>query len=166
MAAAESLFFLDTAAILEAVNLEAARCRTAPEVVAEVRPGGATGRRLEQMLAAGLLVVAATPEGRMKVQAAAKKAGSLARLSEADVSILALSVDLAGSGELLSDDYTVLDVAKRLGIAARPVTKEGIGKTKDWAARCRGCGRRYGAGAAGTVCRVCGAEVRLVPRRG
>ena len=165
MAAAEPLFFLDTAAILEGVNLEAARCRTTPEVVAEVRPGGASGRRLELMLAGGLVVVAATPAARERVQAAAKAAGSLARLSEADVSILALAVDGAGAGELWSDDYTVLDVAKRLNVAARPVTKEGIVATKNWGARCKGCGRRYAATEIEKPCRVCGSEVRLVVKR-
>jgi len=159
------LFFLDTAAILEAPNLEPARCRTTPEVVAEIRPGGATGRRLEQMLAAGLVVVSATAGARKRVLEAAKAAGSAARLSEADVSILGLALEEAGKGTLLSDDYTVLDVAARLKIPAKPVTKEGITGVKDWSARCKGCGRRYAAESAAKPCPVCGSEVRLVTKR-
>jgi UPF0271 protein len=66
---------------------------------------------------------------------------------------------------LLSDDYTVLDIARRLGIKADPVSKAGITATKDWQVRCAGCGRYFTDRKAGEVCPVCGSELRLKQKR-
>lgn len=159
------LLVLDSAAILEGANVEARRCVTTPEVVAEVGQGGATGRRMEALLAAGLEVMSASPGGLDRVREVARATGALGRLSGADLSILGLAVDVGEGGRLLTDDYTVLDVSRRLGLAATTVTKPGIDSTRDWGARCRGCGRSYPAHLAGRACPVCGAEVRLRVRR-
>lgn len=161
-----SLFILDSAAILEGANLVASRCRTTPEVVQEIRAGGATGRRLEQLVAAGLVVQSASPQGLQKVKQAATAAGNLSRLSAADRSILALASDHPGEGLLLSDDYTVLDVARRMDLRAQSLRTAGPASTLDWVARCRGCGRSYGPEQAGGTCPVCGQEILLKPKRG
>jgi rRNA maturation endonuclease Nob1 len=157
-------FLLDTAGILEAPNLTASDCVTVPEVAAEVSPGGAGHRRLEQMLAAGLEVRASTNESLARVETVAKDAGNWGRLSAADVSILALALDLP-DGTLVSDDYTVLDIAKRLKVTSQTIRTSGVTATKDWTARCVGCMRSYDEEHAGKPCPICGAEIRLKPRR-
>ena len=157
-------FLLDTAGILEAPNLTASDCVTVPEVTAEVSPGGAGHRRLEQMLAAGLEVRASTNASIGRVERTAKDAGNWGRLSAADASILALALDIP-DGTLVSDDYTVLDLAKRLKITTQTIRTSGVTSTKDWMARCTGCGRTYEEDRAGKPCAVCGAEIRLKPLR-
>jgi rRNA maturation endonuclease Nob1 len=156
---------LDTAALLEGANLTASQCRTTPEVVAEVRSGGASGRRLEQLLAAGLGLESPDRAALKEVDGAARAAGSSTRLSEADRSVLGLAVQHRKNGTLLSDDYTVLDLARRLNVNAKPVTKPGIEATKDWVLRCSGCGRVFAEGKVGGPCPVCGSEIRLKPKR-
>lgn len=108
---------------------------------------------------------AASPQGLQRALEVATEAGSLARLSPADRSILALADDHRRDGLLLSDDYTVLDVARRMGLRALPVRTAGPSSTLDWGARCRGCGRTYDPEMAGTVCLVCGKEIVLRPKR-
>lgn len=159
------LLVLDSAPILEGMNLEASRCVTVPEVAAEIRRGGATGRRFESLLAAGLRLQSASSAALARVRAAAEAAGSWGRLSGADAAVLALALDVGSSGRLLSDDYTVLDVAARLGLEASPVTKPGIDSGREWGARCVGCHRAFPAHLAGGACPVCGSEVKLRVRR-
>ncbi len=155
---APARFLLDAAAILQGLNVPASASWTTPSVMAEVRPGGRTGRRAEQLAAAGLHVEPPSEPARRRVEAAAAKAGVTGRLSEADLDILALGLDVEGL--LLTDDYTVQDVAQRLDIRWQAATTRGIRKTARWRGRCAGCGRWYSPDKAGQECPVCGAEIR------
>ncbi len=88
-------------------------------------------------------------------------AGNLARLSDADRALLALA---HGEGAVLvTDDYTMLDLAGRLGIRAQTVNTEGIQGAKNFKPRCAGCGRWFDAMPKGEECIVCGSPVRLKP---
>lgn len=159
------VFCLDSSAITHGANLPPAQCRTASSVLEEFQPGGATRRRLDLLLAGGMSTAAPSPAARKRVTAAATAAGSGGRLSAPDQDVLALCLDLGPSARLVSDDYTMLDVAKRLGIASQTVATKGITDTRSWNARCSGCGRTYGAERAGQDCDVCGREIRLRTRR-
>lgn len=159
--AVKTRFLLDTAGILEAPNLSPSDCVTCPEVTAEIRPGGASARRLEQMLAGGMEVRIPTNESIARVQERAQKVGNLARLSAADVAVLALALDVPGT--LVSDDYTVLDLASRFALPVQTIRTTGVQRSLEWAARCKGCGRQFDAAAAGAPCRVCGSPVALRP---
>ena len=90
------------------------------------------------------------------------QAGNLGRLSEADRSLLALALDLGAT--LVSDDYTVLDLALRLGIPTQTVNQDGPTGTLDWQPRCSGCGRTFDAMPKGEECLICGSPVRLKRR--
>jgi len=156
-------FVLDSGAIAHGANLPPAQCRTAPSVLAEFQPGGATRRRLDLFLAAGLLVQDPAPESLQRVDAAVAKAGSATRLSAADRDVLALALDVRG--RLVTDDYTVQDIARRLGLAVESIATRGISERVDWGGRCAGCGRRYDATHIGRECPVCGARIVGKPRR-
>jgi endoribonuclease Nob1 len=157
------LFVLDASAVVHGVNVPPGSCLVAARVTDEFSPGGATRRRLDLLLAGGLRVEDAPPAARRRVDETARTAGSLGRLSEADRDSLALA--LAAGATLVTDDYTLQDVARRLGVAVLGVGAPGAQGTIDWTARCAGCGRTYDASWAGRACRVCGAEVRRKPKR-
>lgn len=159
-----TVFLLDAGAILEAANVAPGRCATSAEVVAEVRAGGRAHRRLEMLLAGGMEVRQAGKAAQDRVVVEADRAGSRTRLSPADASILALALDTPVPRMLLTDDYTVLDLARRLDVATQTVRTAGITAPKDWLARCSGCGRAYEASRAGSDCGVCGREIRLKPK--
>lgn len=145
--------------------MTASQARTTPEVLFEIQLSGATGRRLEHLLAAGLGVESPAAMHAKAVERMAKEAGSEGRLSDADRSVLALALQYRDHASLLSDDYTVLDLARRLGVHAEPVSKAGITSTQDWRVRCAGCGRHFTDRKAGQPCPICGSELRLKPRR-
>lgn len=158
------LFVLDSSGIVNGANLPPRRCRTTASVVGEFRPGGATRRRLDLLLAAGMAVVEPTPASLERSRRAADRAGSRARLSRADLDLLAACLDAGPHARLVTDDYTLLDVATRLGIAVDTVATRGIEALRDWAARCSGCGRTYKPMPPDSVCPICGSLVRLKPQ--
>jgi endoribonuclease Nob1 len=136
---------------------------TTPEASAEIQPGGADARRLANWIASGLEVRDASPGSLQTVRQAATKAGNLGRLSEADVSLAALALDLQAI--LVTDDYTLLDVARRLNVPTQTVNTQGIEGTVDFRPRCTGCGRWFDAMPKREECTVCGSPVKLKPAK-
>ena len=138
---------------------------TTPEAAAEVSPGGKDARRYEGWLAVGLQVRQAEAEAAVRVEDAARAAGTLARLSAADRSLLALALGGGAEAVLVTDDHTMLDVAARLGVATRTVNTRGIAATLDFRPRCTGCGRWFDAPQKNGECPVCGSPVKDRPTR-
>jgi len=71
------------------------------------------------------------------VNDAAKKSGDFPNLSQEDVSIIALSLQL--NAELITDDFAVSNVAKNLSIKVIPIMTSGIKKIVTWVYYCPGC---------------------------
>lgn len=137
---------------------------TTPEAAAEVSPGGRDHRRFESWLAVGLEVRVPGAEAFRRVEDAARSAGNLDRLSPADLSLLALALELGAT--LVTDDHTMLDVALRLGVPTRTVNAAGIRATLDFRPRCAGCGRWFDAMPKNGECPVCGSPVKPKPWKG
>lgn len=130
-------------------------------VLDELRPGGRDRRHLDMLVAAGARVVDAGPEERAKVRAAGERGGEGARLSAADVDVLAVAMMLGG--EVATDDYMLQNLAKRLGIPFRSVQTRGISEEYAFVPRCTGCRRMLEKPA--DECPVCGSPVRMVKDR-
>ncbi len=134
---------------------------TTPEAAAEVSPGGKDARRYEGWITLGLQVRSANQDSVDRVESTAMAAGNLGRLSVADVSLAALALDL--SATLVTDDYTLLDVANRLHIPTQTVNTAGISAPLDFRPRCMGCGRWYETMPKKEECIVCGSPVQSKP---
>ncbi|MGB1697982.1 MAG: NOB1 family endonuclease [Thermoplasmatota archaeon] len=130
---------------------------TTPEAEAEISRGGKDARRFENWRHVGLQIRSAGSHATEKVQAAAMQAGNLGRLSEADVSLIALA--LQESATLVTDDMTMLDIASRLSVSTQTINTKGITGTKNWQPRCTGCGRWFDVEP--KDCPICGSEVVL-----
>lgn len=111
---------------------------------------------LNSALRRGLLSIS-DPEEKYAaaVVDAAKDTGDVKSLSETDIGLLALAVE--ENAEILTDDYAIQNVAKKLGVVFVPVAKEGITKEIQWVWLCRGCGKKYPN--AIRSCGVCGSRV-------
>ncbi len=103
-----------------------------------------------------------SPESVTKVRSTATKTGDIGALSQTDVSLLALGLDLkSGEGgvNLVSDDFAVRNVAEVLAIPLAATTmKGGEWKNITWKIYCRGCGKSY-TNPKLTVCPVCGTKL-------
>jgi UPF0271 protein len=91
-----------------------------------------------------------------KVVAAARRTGDYAKLSDADISIIALALQL--EIVLVTNDYAVANVATTLKIPVKSVASKGITHTRRWIAYCSACGRAFGPNA--KECRLCGNRLR------
>jgi endoribonuclease Nob1 len=85
----------------------------------------------------------------------AKNTGDLSELSKEDISVLALCVQL--KGELVTDDYTVSNVAKHLNLKVIPIMTKGISKILDSAYICPACNKIYEKI---SNCPICGSKLK------
>jgi len=97
-----------------------------------------------------------------KVKSIASRTGDMGGLSQTDISLLALALDLSqvdGGVNLVSDDFAVRNVADVLSIPlAKTSLKGGEWKNITWKIYCRGCGKQY-TNPKLTVCPVCGTQL-------
>ena len=91
-----------------------------------------------------------------KVVAAAMTTGDYQKLSEADISIIALALQL--KIVLVTNDYAVANVASTLRIPVKSVATKGIIHTRRWIAYCSACGKAFGPNA--KECRLCGNKLK------
>ncbi len=95
-----------------------------------------------------------------KVVKIAEQTGDIYKLSNTDIKVLAKAVELKDKGynvHILTDDYSIQNVAKNMKITVEPVVQQGISKVFKWVKVCKGCGRKV----EGDVCPICGSEVVL-----
>ncbi len=155
-------FVLDTSLLLGGKDPPPGRWSTTPEAASEVSSGGRDARRFEDWRSTGLTICSADQSSVTVVEEAAMQAGTLGRLSAADLSLLALAHHLGAI--LVTDDYTMQDVATRLDVRFVGVNQEGISGTKTFKPRCKGCGRWYDVMPKRDECGICGSAVVLKPQ--
>ena len=114
------------------------------------------GERLELLLATRIRVLSPSQRALGRVDAEAEKTGDSRRLSQTDKELLALASELGY--ELLSDDYSIQNLARVMGVPCRGVDQKGISKVFEWQAKCKGCGKVFSADV--RVCDVCGSETK------
>jgi len=130
-----------------------------PEIIDEVKKGFPS-RKMEYFLESGQLSVASpSPETLKFIREKAEETGDIGRLSETDISILALALDL--SAAIITDDYSVQNLADLLDISYITLNEQGIRRIWKWAYRCKGCGRIFYKEY--KECPVCGSPLRQIP---
>jgi len=108
-----------------------------------------------------LLVTSPSSASLSEVKEAAQRTGDDARLSPVDMEVLALARDLQAT--LLTDDYSIQNLARVLGIKYQGVGFKGIKEIIIWTYRCKGCGRIFEKNQ--PDCPICGSELRSVRSR-
>lgn len=97
-----------------------------------------------------------------KVKSTASKTGDMGALSQTDISLLALALDLTqveGGASLVTDDFAVRNVAEILSISlSQTAMKGGEWKNVNWRIYCKGCGKQY-TNPRLKCCPICGTEL-------
>jgi UPF0271 protein len=96
-----------------------------------------------------------------EVKKIAGKTGDLEKLSSTDLEVLALAKEL--NATIVSDDYNVQNVAKKIGIKFISVFSRGIKQLFVWKKYCPSCGK-YSKDEL-KECPVCGARLKRIPRK-
>ena len=154
-------FVLDATAIRSGMMLSG-ECQwfMTPSVKNEIARGKAA-RDLELLVDISIKIMEPSRESVMRIRDKAGETGDIGRLSDTDIDVLALGLELEAT--ILTDDYSVQNIAKALGIDYRSGAQRGIEKVYIWHWRCRGCGRFFDEEA--KECPVCGSDLRSVRKK-
>jgi UPF0271 protein len=60
--------------------------------------------------------------------------------------------------ELVTDDYSIQNLARVIGVMTRGMEQSGIRDVFEWQAKCTGCGKLFNADV--EVCDICGSQTR------
>ncbi|HJT47920.1 MAG TPA: hypothetical protein VJ729_07025 [Nitrososphaeraceae archaeon] len=153
-----SKFVLDASAFYTGVPfLSNSNFYTTNSVFNEVKHIKKSYGALEALIDADKLRII-EPEGPFlqEVISMAKKTGDFSKCSHADLSIVALALQLKTA--ILSDDYAVGNVAAMLNIPVKSLGNKGITEVRKWIAFCSACGKAYGQNT--IECILCGNRLR------
>jgi len=142
---------------------------TVLNVEEEIRTNSLTWVRFKAATESGkVLVKKPSEETRRQVEVCAVQVGDSFFLSEADKQVLALALELkiaVCNPSIVTDDYSIQNVAKRLGIEFTSLATLGIRRALEWIRYCPACHREYAANRVSIECDVCGTELKRKPRK-
>ncbi|HUK85948.1 MAG TPA: NOB1 family endonuclease [Candidatus Acidoferrum sp.] len=142
---------------------------TVPKVEEEIRRNSMVKMRFEAALESGRVTIRAPAQEFLnQTKNVSCKVGDSFKLSETDIELLALALELKSSGytpQIVSDDYSIQNVATQLGIEFFALATFGIKRLLEWIRYCPACYREYPANATTKECQVCGTRLKRKPRR-
>jgi UPF0271 protein len=155
---------LDTSAILSGKPINLENMVTVPGVKTELAAQGNDYQIFQFQRERGLSLYSPSQGSLDKIKQVTFETGDSQRLSDVDKELLALALDINKNKEeqavILTDDYSIQNVAQTLGIKFENVSQTGITKRFKWIYRCRGCGRKFKEHI--HICPVCGASTKTI----
>jgi len=165
----QGIIILDTSAFIagfEPLSIQNTQY-TVPAVRNELIRNTLPWIRFEAAVGNGKLrIKAPTKETIRRVRAVSKKTGDLRFLSEADKQVLALALELQDLGhrlQVVTDDYSIQNVANQVGIKFASLTTIGIRHRFHWMLYCPACRRKYPADYGPKLCRICETKLKRKP---
>ena len=142
---------------------------TVPEVESEIKTNSMSWTRFKAAVENGKVKIKKpSNEHWNKVKAVAKKVGDAFFLSETDLQILAIASEVKaekGTPKIITDDYSIQNVATQLGIEFVSLTTFGISRFLKWIRYCPACHKKYAADYKSTICDVCGTDIKRKPQK-
>lgn len=102
------------------------------------------------------------------IQEASRKIGDMHYISEVDSQVLALALELKGSGltpVIVTDDYSIQNVASKIDVGFTSLMTFGIRFRFNWILYCPACFRKYPSDYKFKSCQVCGTELKRKPKK-
>jgi UPF0271 protein len=140
-----------------------------PMVEEEVKRNSMTLLRFSTAVESGRLkIFAPSQEALDKVKTCATSVGDSFFLSITDLQVLALALEIKARGDspqIVTDDYSIQNVATKLGLSFVSLVTFGIRRQLNWIRYCPACHRIYPANYKSKTCQVCGTELKRKPQR-
>jgi UPF0271 protein len=140
-----------------------------PEVKKELIAGSMPWMRFNAAIENGKLTVRSPKNSAFQdIQEASRKVGDMRYLSEADLQVLALALELKGRGlspVIVTDDYSIQNVANKIDVEFTSLMTYGIKFRFKWILYCPACYRKYPPDYKFKVCEVCGTELKRKPKK-
>lgn len=162
----ETIYIIDTSAILSGkqINLQDKKTITTDSMSKELKPGGRDYQNFLYLKEKGLRIINPTQKSINKIIETIDKTGETDRLSKTDIEILALAYEIKQKNQknpiVLTDDYSIQNIADILNIKYESISQNGIKKTRNYINRCRGCGKSFKENI--KECPICGTETKKV----
>lgn len=154
-------FVLDATAIRSGVVISGEDdWHTTPSVLDELRKGK-VAKDLDFLKETSLKVSSPKEDSIKKVKGAAETTGDISRLSNTDVDVIALALEL--KAKIFTDDYSIQNLARVLNIQYQTGVEKGIREVFEWVHKCIGCARIYTKEE--PSCPICGSELKLVRKK-
>jgi len=103
-----------------------------------------------------------------RVKESSKTVGDVLFLSEVDLQVLALALELKNMGRIpliVTDDYSIQNVADQVGVEFASLMTFGIRFRHHWIMYCPACYRKYPPDFKNETCEVCGTKLKRKPLR-
>jgi UPF0271 protein len=140
-----------------------------PLVEEEVKRKPMTRLKFEMALESGRLSIFMPSKKYIeKVKICATTMGDSFFLSETDVQVLALALEIkttGGAPQIVTDDYSIQNVGMKLDLNYIPLLTIGIKRVLVWVRYCPACHRTYPANYKSTECFICGTALKRKPKR-
>ncbi len=148
------IFILDSSAFYagfyRSINL---KFYTTTSIMKEIKHILNTSLTLDLLISSGVLVIQdPLIESINKIINTAHCSGDIKKLSKADISVLSLAYQLDKT--LVSDDYSIQNVAKFLRMKTISLGNKGIAKLRKWENFCKTCRKQYPSNI--KECTICG----------
>jgi UPF0271 protein len=142
---------------------------TVPAVKEEITENSTLGFRLKTAEESGKVKIESPDKTYLeKAKHSASEVGDLFFLSETDLQVLALALELKSRGWtplIATDDYSIQNVAKHVEIGFAPLATFGIRRRLQWLRYCPACHKTYPASYKSSRCEVCGTQLKRKPLR-
>ncbi|HEV8594316.1 MAG TPA: nucleic acid-binding protein, partial [Thermoplasmata archaeon] len=129
---------------------------TTEDVLRELEKQEALTPQLETFLAVKVHVVSASSAALASVRTRSQGTGDAPRLSRTDIGLLAVAAEIGAT--IVTDDYSMQNLAQAMGLPYERVLEPGITQLVRWQYKCTGCGKYYEDWR--DPCPVCGAKLR------
>ena len=162
----KKIFILDTSVVLSGkpINMKNSMIATTPKISNELKPSGRDYQAFQFLKEKGLCILTPSTESLKIIDKTSVETGDIGRLSMADKELLAVALDLKKRGEnqpvIITDDYSIQNVAYGLDIEFKNISAPGITKKYRWITRCRGCGKKFKENI--TTCPICGSKTKKI----
>ena len=140
---------------------------TTPKVIEETTEDTMSGVRFRTAIENGKVRIK-TPQKTFleRAKASASAMGDSFFLSETDLQVLALALELKTNGYsplIATDDYSIQNVASKMNFDFAPLTTFGIRRQLQWIRYCPACHKKYPANYESKQCEVCGTALKRKP---
>ena len=161
-------FILDTSAFIQGFNTSDpdAKLYTTPLVINEINEEIAKIRVVNWSQTGKLVIITPSSSSIEHVLSQAKIIGEIKSLSTTDLNVVAISHQLKQKGLttfLISDDYSVQNLADYMGLTYRGMITHGIKRRFHWINYCPGCRKQFDKTQQINICPICGTELKRKP---
>jgi len=167
----KKIVVLDTSAFLGGFDPFATNTEqvTVPKVEEEILRNSMIKLRFQTALENNKIKIKTpNPQYVTKTKAAASQAGDYHKLSETDLQLLSLAFELKQQGatpQIVTDDYSIQNVAKQLSIDFSAQATFGIKRHLEWIRYCPACHKQYPPNSKTQECQICGTTLKRKPKR-